>query len=303
MDPSIPLVQIGIITALPKEFAAMRIVMQNSKRIFVPKDPNEYVIGDIATLDNSGILKVAVVLLKKTANIAAGVATANLCRTFTNIQHILMVGIAGGVPNPQKLENHVRLGDIVVVDQNGVLQYDLGKLYNDRFELKENPLPPGSLLLGKVRMLESERLAGNFPWEKYLALQGNLENGQRPNADEDRLFDSRTGDEITHPDDEYRSKRPGLPKLHYGRIGSSNLLLKNPKIRDFLGSNYGVRAIEMEASGIADGSWEHNKGFLIIRGICDYCDEYKNDDWQGYASIAAASYCRALLETVSLNQL
>ena len=35
-----------------------------------------------------------------------------------------MTGIAGGVPFPEKAEDHVRLGDIVVSDRNGVVQYD-----------------------------------------------------------------------------------------------------------------------------------------------------------------------------------
>ena len=38
-----------------------------------------------------------------------------------------MVGIAGGIPYPEKPSEHVRLGDIVVSDQRGVIQYDFDK--------------------------------------------------------------------------------------------------------------------------------------------------------------------------------
>jgi len=55
----------------------------------------------------------------------------------------------------------------------------------------------------------------------------------------------------------------------------------------------------MEGSGIADATWNFEVGYLIIRGICDYCDENKNDIWQKYASIAASVYTRALLENYS----
>lgn len=54
----------------------------------------------------------------------------------------------------------------------------------------------------------------------------------------------------------------------------------------------------MEASGIADTTWEMGTGYIVIRGICDYCDEYKNDDWQEYAALAAASYARDLIENL-----
>ena len=38
-----------------------------------------------------------------------------------------MCGIAGGIPHPAKLDDHVRLGDIVVSGIKGVVQYDFIK--------------------------------------------------------------------------------------------------------------------------------------------------------------------------------
>jgi nucleoside phosphorylase len=34
---------------------------------------------------------------------------------------------------------------------------------------------------------------------------------------------------------------------------------------------------------------------LVIRGISDYCDSHKNDQWQGYASATAAAYAREVV--------
>ena len=39
-----------------------------------------------------------------------------------------------------------------------------------------------------------------------------------------------------------------------------------------------------------------DRGYLIVRGICDYCDENKNDLWQKYSAVVSAAYVRALLE-------
>jgi nucleoside phosphorylase len=54
----------------------------------------------------------------------------------------------------------------------------------------------------------------------------------------------------------------------------------------------------MEGSGIADATWTHGVGYLVVRGICDYCDGNKNDTWQNDAAMAAAAYVRALLESM-----
>jgi hypothetical protein len=37
---------------------------------------------------------------------------------------------------------------------------------------------------------------------------------------------------------------------------------------------------------------------LVIRGICDYSDSHKNDEWHAYAALTAAAYARALLHVV-----
>lgn len=34
---------------------------------------------------------------------------------------------------------------------------------------------------------------------------------------------------------------------------------------------------------------------LVIRGICNYSDSHKNDDWQDYAAATAAAYAKELL--------
>jgi hypothetical protein len=53
-------------------------------------------------------------------------------------------------------------------------------------------------------------------------------------------------------------------------------------------------AIPVPSSDVS--KWVGQAGYLLVRGICDYCDNGKNDIWQGYAAIAAAAYTRALIE-------
>ena len=69
-------------------------------------------------------------------------------------------------------------------------------------------------------------------------------------------------------------------------------------LRDELRDRFGVKAIEMEGAGVADASWEPKAGYLVVRGVCDYCDPNKNDLWHPYAAIVAAAYTRALLASL-----
>jgi nucleoside phosphorylase len=69
-------------------------------------------------------------------------------------------------------------------------------------------------------------------------------------------------------------------------------------MRDKLRDDFGIKAIEMEGSGITDTTWNHEAGYLVVRGICDYCDPGNNNDWQQYAAVVAAAFTRALIESM-----
>lgn len=285
-------IRLGIITALPKEFAAMKAMFQESRQYpQIADDPNIYEIGIIPTTDGSGSHIVVLTMLKEMGNNSAAAAATNLLRSFPNIEDILMVGIAGGIPDYENADKHVRLGDIVISDKEGVIQYDFAKGSTSK---------PSANLIGQVKLLESNRIGKQYPWLKYIDRGKHLEGSQRPSIDTDKLYKWEDGKEelVEHPYDEDR--KLDQPKLFYGRIGAANTLLKDPMKRDELKQKYNLLAIEMEGSGIADGTWVSGKSYLLIRGISDYCDPKKNDKWQGYAAVAAAAYARALIESLAL---
>ena len=60
-----------------------------------------------------------------------------------------------------------------------------------------------------------------------------------------------------------------------------------------------IAAIEMESFGvaIAAAKSEHRPRFIAIRGISDYADDAKNDDWHEYAADSAASFALELLRS------
>lgn len=97
-----------------------------------------------------------------------------------------------------------------------------------------------------------------------------------------------------HPEDISRTKNP---KLFFGEIASANKLMKNVQTRIEIQEKFDALVVEMEASGIADATDNGEIGYLVVRGICDYCDNFKNDIWQEYAALVAAAFTRSLIET------
>ena len=65
--------------------------------------------------------------------------------------------------------------------------------------------------------------------------------------------------------------------------------MKNALEHDSLAERDKVICFEMEAAGLID-----NFPCLVIRGICDYADSYKNKKWQPYTAAVAAAYAKKL---------
>jgi hypothetical protein len=119
--------RIGIITALNMECWAMKALLESPKEVHVPGSGagHLYYLGDIP--DRDGGKHSVVLCFSGVGNNSAAIRATLLLSHFQSVASIIMVGIAGGVPNPTKVEEHVRLGDIVVSDKGGVVKYDSGK--------------------------------------------------------------------------------------------------------------------------------------------------------------------------------
>ncbi|NET56146.1 MAG: TIR domain-containing protein [Symploca sp. SIO2E6] len=289
--------KIGIITALPKEYAAVNKILENTKDISFPGQGagRRYLLGEVPTSDEG---KHTVVLcLASMGNNIAAIRASLLLNHFPDLESIIMVGIAGGVPHPEKPDDHVRLGDLVISNEKGVIQYDLVKETITEKIYRHPPRPPSASLIEGVRLLQANELMGDKPWLDFIDKALLPEGEQRPSIETDILVSSTEPKQIVkHPQDSKR--RNGEPRVFIAPIASANDLLKNPLKRDLLRDNFGIKAVEMEGSGIADATWSYETGYLVVRGICDYCDSNKGDNWQAYAAAVAAAYTRTLLESI-----
>jgi nucleoside phosphorylase len=316
---------VGIICALTVEQVAARSFLdKNHPRLKSQpaSDNNNYTLGQISEHN----VVIAGLPSGRYGTTNAAIVARDMVRTFPNIRFGLMVGIGGGAPS----EGHdIRLGDIVVgISRNGkndLLQYDFGKTIQDQnFQRIETRNITPLVLQNAVGGLEADYNLDGHQLQK--AIHNALEEHKRikrqykkPDAKSDVLYES----DYLHASEsggvcsvlcgnkpEHVVRRPALssnseddsdtdevsrddPTIHYGLIASANQLMKNAEIRDSLAKEAGVLCFEMEAAGLQD-----HFPCLVIRGICDYSDTHKNDQWHGYAAISAAAYAKDLLNRI-----
>jgi nucleoside phosphorylase len=239
-----------------------------------------------------------------------------MVRSFPNIRCCLMVGIGGGAPN---LPDHdVRLGDVVVSSTRnglgGILQYDHGKaIQGQPFRSTQHLNEPPRYLMSAVGELTQRYEMDEMPLQRMvseaLAKKPKLQRKyQRPDAKSDRLYrpdyvhvSGKGGDcsELCGDDASHLVDRPAREKgsddliVHRGVIASGSSLMKDATVRDRWAQEKGVLCFEMEAAGLVN-----TFPCLVIRGICDYSDSHKNDDWHGYAAMMAAAYAKQLLSVL-----
>jgi nucleoside phosphorylase len=148
------------------------------------------------------------------------------------------------------------------------------------------------LTLSVASTLLADQYLGQRPWlDELAAIITKIPEFYRPPSATDILHAS-DGTIVDHPEG---SERNDQPVVHNGGIGTADTLQKNPNARDELRDNYRVKAIEMEAGGMQNAAWAHDRSIMVVRGICDYCDSFKNDAWQNYAAAAAAAFTKALI--------
>ncbi|KAL9048197.1 MAG: hypothetical protein Q9162_007822 [Coniocarpon cinnabarinum] len=303
---------IGWICALGKTELPAAAAMLDSEHPRLPQDRedhNVYTLGEIAGHN----IAIACLPAGRYGIGAAAVAAQNMQCTFKSLRFGLMVGIGGGLPSDS---HDIRLGDIVVSEPTGpyggVVQYDLGKaLPKGGFEIKGQLDSPPTALLNAVSALQARHKRKGPELAIHLAkmLADNPKMRAEfgcPGAEYDVLYEypkeelSRVVDNGQQSRVKKREIRESEgPKVHYGLIATGNKVIKDPKevlrVKETIRSTADVLCFEMEAAGLMN-----DFHCIVVRGISDYADEYKNDQWQGYAAATAAAYAKELLGVISV---
>ncbi|CAI6093207.1 unnamed protein product [Clonostachys chloroleuca] len=249
-------------------------------------DHNKYNLGSISGRN------VVIAGLPKPGNNTAATIVTHMRRTFPNIEFGLLVGIGGGVPVTTD-EGVIRLGHVVVSKpsggHSGVVQYDQGKAEEGQFKRTGSIAPPPFILLGSAQDLAVSRaLVRKDPVLENIKRIDTTIPGLRkfkyPGKEKDPY----------HTNEAAESEATVV--VHRGTIASGSLV-KNESLRDEIAKQYEVLCFETEAAGMLD-----DFPCMVIRGISDYCDSRKNNDWHGYAAAVAAAYTRQLISHLPLTK-
>jgi nucleoside phosphorylase len=302
---------VGWVCALPVEVAAAKATLDRIHDNLPPDqnldDSNNYILGSlqghnvVLAYPNSGVYGETSV---------ASVATL-LHASFKSVHLILVVGIAGGVPDTKE---DIRLGDVVVSKSTanwpGVVQYDVnGERAEDRDKLIRGRAPdqPAPLLLTAMGKAETAAIFDESQMPQYISeiVQRDPVTFAHPGPEQDVLFESDYNHTTIESEEDGCSHcnperiRPQQPRetqdpiVHYGQIVSGFNLIRHGATRDELAHKQGALCLETEASDLKDAA-----KYLVIRGICDYADSHSSKLWHAYASAAAAAYAKEVLSFI-----
>lgn len=310
----------AVITVLDVEFLALRYVFGEPVYIRDSPDGLEDFPFEFTAFrfTNANGLVVPLICCKTLTmgNNAAAIAATVVRLRFPNVKVIFVCGIAAGLPvnlGPEErsltlteMERHVGIGDVIVADK-GVLQYDyVAAKEGGRVEPRSVAQQSSPILAAAISALRQEVQAYRTPWRDVInEAYANPEcRWQPPDYSGAGYYPMHLeGDEIrvgARPQE--LPTRPGvdplIPRVHFGKIGSANMLLRDFQVRDRLFENLDILGVEMEGSGATDAAWTFNRASLVIRGACDYADHRKGDIYHQGAAINAAAVLKCLLATL-----
>jgi nucleoside phosphorylase len=205
--------------------------------------------------------QVVVLLLQQMGNMQAAIETQRAIDVW-NPQFLLLTGIAGGFPGSDR-----HLGDVIVADQ--LVYYEIAKLEVTDVNIRPQVYRPSPRLISAARSI-----------------------AQNP----------------THWSEHIRARRPGrrtagaTPRIHIGAILSGDKIVANKEfLKNFREAFTNIIGVEMEGAGLGLAVYrsETQPEFLLVKGICDWADKNKNDEWQEYAAHAAAALVLELLLSIS----
>src|SRR5262249_16433653 len=105
---------VGIITALPHETAAILTVLGEPPPAHVPGAGAGRTYWRAHVPSAHGGAHEVIVAQADMGNNVAAIRAGLLLAHFPSVESIIMCGIAGGIPNPKKADEQVRLGDVIV---------------------------------------------------------------------------------------------------------------------------------------------------------------------------------------------
>ena len=254
------LVDVAIVTALLDP--ELRAVLDLPGRWVEARYANDSTIYHLGAFETDGKqLKVVAAAAHQMGMPAASVLAMKMISRFRP-RYIAMPGIAAGI------RGSVQMGDVVVADQC----WDYGS--------------------GKRKLLDGKPVLLPDPKSIPLALDVK-ERFQHIQADGTMAF---------AVEKKWRGATPA-PRLNIviGPLASGASVVQDQAVvEEVKAHSRKLAAIDMEGYGLmyaAENATKPRPTAIVLKGICDFADETKNDDWQAFAAFASANllyeYCLA----------
>jgi nucleoside phosphorylase len=270
--------EIAILTALDCELAAVLAMLDDRLPVgrSTPGDPNQYTFGTLPSRGSSPHSVVSCVL-PRDGNRATAAVTAHLLRTFPSVSCVIFCGIAGGVPG--LAADAVRLGDVIVA-ADGAVDYDHTRTVNGTVQIRRHLREPS----GDLHRACLEFRAAHA--DQAAALEEEIRRVPDPRF----ARPAATSDRFAVP------ASVQISRVHWGWVGSADRHVSDAGFRDDLAARHGIKAVEMEAAGLAVAVSDLRVDWFVVRGVSDYADAIdRNYEWHEYAALAAAAFTRLLL--------
>ena len=175
---------------------------------------------------------------------------------------IVLVGIAGGKKKSDEWSR--MLGDILVADQT--IDIESGAQTAGGLEYRPHVYRSAARWVNAAQQMKGEE------WLSRIIVN-------RPDGSSGRV----------------------IPRLHVGPVASAQAVIKHGSHLQAVGQFFtNLLGVEMEGVGAAHAAFNREVpvDFVLIKAICDWADEGKNDAWQPYAADAAAAFASALIKRV-----
>lgn len=296
---------VGWVCALSVELAAAKGMLDETHgepRTQPNGDHNAYTLGRIHEFN--------VVIACLPASVYGTSSAANLVgamwTTFPSLKIGFFVGIGAGIPFfAGDFIRDIRLGDVVV--GTSVVDYEMRKKYDgDRVLSTGHQDKPSRILLAAIQRLRADNEDRSSRINQYIddMIQNHPDKGHfayRASMTDQLCEPCLLGSNCTgNKNVTVARSRPDRPHgdamIHYGTIASGNTLCRDRAFREEIREKFDAICFDMEAAGVMN-----NFSGLVVRGISDYADCHKNDDWQSYAAASAAGYVKLLMSYVPLN--
>lgn len=246
-----------IVTALPDpEFEAVMKLTWNWRKEEAIGDLAEYYVGTVE-VDENASLSVVTAVANRMGMVSSAVLVTKMIERFRP-RFLAMVGICAGV------EGRCELGDILVADP--VWDYQSGKKISEDkgFEIDPHQLPIRNALRRRMVSLSQNRELLNAIKEGW--------PGTKPRSD---------------------------LQLHVGPVATGSQVLADPEyMKNIMQQQRKLIGIEMEIYGVyaaADESSYPQPHYFSMKGVCDFADSQKNDDYQKYAAYTSAKVLEAFI--------